>query len=128
MSDRHKAALAQGRTEGRAVRQYLDALQAYKPRRGRRRTSESIESRIAEIDSMIDEVDSVTALKLVQERMDLQNEYDGMAEGDEMSELEAAFVKVALSYSERQGITYSAWRQIGVPASVLRKAGIRRTR
>ena len=38
MSDEHKAALAEGRAQGRAVRAYLEALEANKPRRGRKRT------------------------------------------------------------------------------------------
>src|SRR3981081_1819908 len=31
MTDEHKAALAEGRTQGRAVRNYLDAIEATKP-------------------------------------------------------------------------------------------------
>ena len=46
MSDDHKAALAAGRNEGRAVRRYLEALEAHKPKRGRKRTPESIEKRL----------------------------------------------------------------------------------
>ena len=45
MSEDHKTALAQGRSEGRAVRRYLEALEAHKPRRGRKRTVESMKSR-----------------------------------------------------------------------------------
>ena len=45
MSDAHKAALARGRTEGRTVRVYLEALPANKPSRGRKRTAESINKR-----------------------------------------------------------------------------------
>ena len=41
--------------------------------------------------------------------------------------VEAAFVDVAKSYSDRQGISYSAWREVGVEASVLKRAGIART-
>src|SRR5689334_9539098 len=37
MSDEHKAALAEGRAQGRAVRLYLEALEANKPKRGRKR-------------------------------------------------------------------------------------------
>ena len=37
MSAQHKEALAVGRDEGRAVRRYLEALEAHKPRRGRKR-------------------------------------------------------------------------------------------
>jgi hypothetical protein len=35
-------------------------------------------------------------------------------------------VKVARSYGERNGITYTAWREIGVDPAVLKKAGITR--
>jgi hypothetical protein len=43
-----------------------------------------------------------------------------------MSALEKEFVRAAKGYSERKGITYGAWREFGVPAEVLRKAGISR--
>ena len=45
MTDEHKAALAKGRNEGNAVRNYLEALRANKPKRGRKRTRESIAAR-----------------------------------------------------------------------------------
>ena len=51
MSAEHKAALAKGREEGRIVRQYLEALESTKPRRGRKRTPDSIRKRLATIDS-----------------------------------------------------------------------------
>jgi hypothetical protein len=35
-------------------------------------------------------------------------------------------VKVAKSYSERQNISYASWRDVGVEASVLKRAGISR--
>ena len=51
MSDEHKTALAEGRDQGRAVRRYLEALEANKPRRGRRRSPESIAKRLAAIET-----------------------------------------------------------------------------
>ena len=50
MSDSHKAALAEGREQGRAVRRYLEALEAHKPKRGRKRTPDSVQKRLAAID------------------------------------------------------------------------------
>ena len=41
--------------------------------------------------------------------------------------VEDAFVQVAKSYGERQGISYNAWREVGVPAPVLKRAGIGRS-
>jgi hypothetical protein len=51
MSDDHKAALAEGREQGRAVRRYLEALDARRPKRGRRRSEESMRKRLEAIES-----------------------------------------------------------------------------
>ena len=126
MSDDHKTALAIGRAEGRAVRRYLDALEANKPKRGRKRTKDTIENRLAQIDIDLADADSVNRVKLIQERIDLTGELAGMDEGVDMSELESEFVAVAKSYSARQGISYATWREIGVDAAVLKRAGIAR--
>ena len=126
MTDQHKAALALGRAEGRTVREYLDGLRASKPKRGRKRTTDSINARLASIDEELAMADPLSELKLVQERMDLTTELANMDNGIDLSSLESEFVKVAQGYSERQGISYAAWREVGVEASVLKKAGISR--
>jgi hypothetical protein len=74
MTDEHKAALAMGRNEGNAVRNYLEALRSNMPKRGRRRTRESIAARLAAIDTELDSADSMNELRLRQERRDLQAE------------------------------------------------------
>jgi hypothetical protein len=117
MSASHKAALAEGREQGRAVRRYLEALEAHKPKRGRKRTPEAVERRLNAIEDKLPSADPLTRLQLVQERMNLQRE---LAAGDNavnLEQLEAGFIK---------GITYAAWREAGVDPSVLRSAGIRR--
>ena len=53
---------------------------------------------------------------------------EGSGPAPDMVALERAFVKVARSYSTRKGISYAAWRALGVPASVLAKAKVARTR
>jgi len=60
------------------------------------------------------------------ERIDLERALSAPAETVDISELESAFADVAASYSGRKGITYSAWREVGVPAVVLKRAGISR--
>ena len=127
MSDTHKAALAQGRAEGRAVREYLDALRANKPKRGRKRTPDSVTRRLEAIDTELESADALGELRLVQERRDLQLELEAMGDGVDMDALEQAFVSVADSYSNRQGISYASWREVGVPAAVLKRAGISRS-
>jgi hypothetical protein len=127
MTDEHKAALAQGRSEGRAVRDYLESLRANKPRRGRRRTKESIARRLEAIQNELAAADALNELKLLQERRNLQAELESKAAVTDHSALEEGFIKVARSYSERQGISYSTWREIGVDAAVLSKAGIARS-
>jgi hypothetical protein len=126
MTAEHKQALADGRAEGRAVKAYLDALDHQKPRRGRKRTPESIAKRLAAIDAQIADAPSLQRLQLVQERRDLEAELAGMGEAVDLSALEADFVTVAKAYSARKGIEYATWRELGVAADVLKRAGIGR--
>ena len=128
MSDDHKAALALGREQGRVVRQYLEALQQHKPKRGRKRTPESIKSRLAAIERDLDDADPLSRVLLIQERMDLTNELASKETSFDLTQLEEAFAKEAREYGARKGISYQAWREAGVEASVLRKAGISRGR
>jgi len=126
MSDSHKAALATGRVEGKVVRKYLEALRANKPARGRKRTPESIAKRLAAIDAEVQSADAVKELRLVQERIDLEAELATMGTTVDITALEAGFVNVAKSYGERTGVSYAAWRAVGIAPSVLKSAGIAR--
>jgi hypothetical protein len=128
MSDEHKHALAVGREESRAVRRYLEALEAHKPKRGRRRTSEGIEARLRQIEEELVTADPLSRVHLVQERIDLENELASKQDTVDLESLEEGFVHAARGYGERKGITYKAWREAGVEASVLAHAGIPRTR
>ena len=126
MSQAHKDALAVGREEGRAVRRYLEALEAHKPKRGRKRNPETIEKRLQQIEEKLESADALTKVHLVQERMDLTRELANKEAAVDLVALEEDFIKAAQNYSERKGITYAAWREAGIDAAVLRKAGIRR--
>lgn len=126
MTNEHKQALAEGRAEGRAVKAYLDALEQQKPRRGRKRTADSIGKRLTAIEAQLADASSLHRLQLVQERRDLEAELAGMDTTVDISALEADFVKVAKAYSERKGIEYASWRELGVGADVLKKAGVSR--
>ena len=127
MSDEHKAALAEGREQGRVVRRYLEALESHRPKRGRPRTPESVANRIAAIDEQLAGPDPLSRLHLTQERMDLEQELASAGEDDgDMEALEAAFIEVAAAYGERKGLSYEAWRSIGVPPRTLKAAGVGR--
>lgn len=126
MSDEHKAALAVGRNESRSVRLYLEALEANRPKRGRKRSTESMESRLSAIDDEIATADPLRRLKLIQEKIDLEAALGATDETVDIATLEADFVASAKGYSERKGISYAAWRQLGIAPTVLRAAGISR--
>ncbi|MCP3856126.1 MAG: hypothetical protein GY698_15535 [Actinomycetia bacterium] len=126
LTDEHKAALAEGRAQGRAVRTYLEALEAHKPKRGRKRTPESIKKRLDKIEFETGDADPLKRLNLIQERLDLQTELDATEETVDLSGLESEFVSAAKAYGERKGISYAAWRELGVSAATLREAGIGR--
>jgi hypothetical protein len=126
MSDTHKAALAEGRSQGRAVRSYLEALEAHKPKRGRKRTPDSMKKRLEKIDADYVNADPLRRLQLAQERLDLQHELEATEKTVDLAALETEFASAAKAYGERKGITYAAWREVGVPNTVLKQAGITR--
>ncbi len=126
MSDEHKAALAQGRLESRAIKAYLSVLGSRK--RGRPVTRESLTARIERIKSQIAaETNPLKALDLRQARLEAEQRLVGIDDAVDIEALEAGFVAHAATYSDRKGITYAAWREAGVPAVALKKAGVART-
>ena len=128
MTAEHKAKLAAGRNESRAVARYLEALEAHRPKQGRKRTSETVAKQLAATEAGLKTATGIERLELLQRQRDLKAEAERLSEGVDLSALEAEFVKVARAYGERKGITYGTWRDFGVAADVLKKAGIARTR
>ena len=127
MTDEHKQALADGRNHARSIGLYLEALDANKPKRGRKRTTESVKKRLTAVEAELKSASGLTRLNLLQERRDLEVELAGMAAGGpDLTDLEKEFVKVAKPYAAKKGITYGAWREFGVAPEVLKRAGITR--
>lgn len=127
MSQEQKDAMAQGRREARAVRNYLDALERGR-KRGPKVTPERLRDRITATQSAIDdETDPQSRLELIQQRMDDEERLIEVSQQESIDDLQPGFIEVAASYSERKGISYSAWRELGVPAKVLRAAGMTRS-
>ena len=128
MSDEHKAAIAAGRIEAAAVRDYLDALETSKPKPGRRVSPETLASRKADIDAQLAAggMKPIKQLELMQDRRDIDAQLAELQTEPDMGAAEIGFIKHAASYGTRKGIQYATWREAGVPAEVLARAGITR--
>lgn len=127
MSQQHKDALAQGRVESRAIKAYLNALETRRP--GRPVTRDSLEKRLVAIDGKIETSDDpLKSVELLQTRLDIMDALAHVDDVENFGDLESGFVEHAKAYSERKGISYSAWREFGVPAATLRAAAIPETR
>ncbi len=125
MTDEHKAALAEGRRQARAIKAYLHAVASRKP--GRPVTPESLRSRLAKIeDELTATTDPLRRVDLIQRRLDTERALEAATSTIDMDALERGFVAAAHGYSRRKGISYAAWREAGVPAATLKNAGIRR--
>jgi hypothetical protein len=128
MSAEHKAALAEGRAQGRAVREYLAALESgHNGDRGS--TREELEAKVADVQQRVDtEPDAAKRVEHIQKRLDLEHRLVDLGDPVDLDGLEAAFVEAVGPYSDRKSISYPAWREAGVPAATLKKAGLRQTR
>jgi hypothetical protein len=125
MSDEHKAALAQGRREARAIKGYLEVLGNRRP--GRPVTPASLKKKVDELGRRLDaEANPLRAVEIRQQKLDAEEALARTETAADMSDLERDFIEHAKSYSDRKGISYAAWRQSGVPAAILKAAGIGR--
>ena len=125
LSPEVREARAVARAETRAVRGYLEGLQTA-GRRGRRKApQQELESVQAQLDV---ESDQIQRLALIQKRIDAAQRLSQYQDPIDIEALESEFVMVAKSYSDRRGVSYKAWREMGVSAVVLGKSGIARTR
>jgi len=129
MSPAHKRAPAEGRTMSATVDRYLAAVNVPQ-RRGRKVSRASLEQRLVGAEQALKAGTGVAKLLAAQEVRDLQTKIAQVntAAGVDLKSLEAAFVKVAKQFGDNRGIRYGAWRDAGVPADVLKRAGIARTR
>ena len=117
------------KTEVAAVRDYLKALEQNAPRRGRRRTPESVERQLAVLEGEMEGVSVTKRLGLIQQRIDLEANLEALQQAGsvDLSALEAGFATHAAAYGGRRGISYAAWREVGVSSATLKSAGIRRS-
>lgn len=137
VTDEQRQAISNAYAENRAVSEYLEILEHNKrveeqtrPKRGRHRTLESIQNRLNEIAESFESVKPLKRLLMIQERMNLEAELEkakNPPEPIDITQPEDDFLGVAASFALRKGITYRAWRELGVEPSVLKQAGIRRT-
>lgn len=127
MSDEHKAALAQGRKESRAIKAFLEALEARRP--GRPVSKDSLQKRLEKVNEKLESAaNPLETVDLIQSKLDIEKALAQVENARDFHALEAGFIENVASYSERKGVSYTAWREFGVPAAVLKKAGIKETR
>lgn len=125
LSEAHLEALARGRKAGPAIRNYLTTV-ATKKQRGRKpRPASEV---IPDIEKAIaNESDPLTMVKLHSQLRREQERAGYEAIETDSEALVEGFVEYASWYSVQHGITYADWRMVGVPAAVLKRAGITRS-
>ena len=109
------------------MKDYLEALEPNRPRRGRQRTPDSIKKRLATIESQLPERPPLQRLaaRPGASATSRASSSDSSATVD-LSGLEAEFVKVAKPTASARASPTPTWRELGVAADVLKKAGISR--
>ena len=126
MSDEHKAAIAAGRIEATAVRDYLEALETNRPRPGRKQSAESLNAKREAVDAQMADAKPIKRLLLMQERRDIDAAIEALSVEPDMASVEEGFVTHAANYGQRKGIQYATWREFGVSTDMLARAGITR--
>jgi hypothetical protein len=129
MSAAHKKALAEGRTMSAAVDRYLVAVNTPK-RRGRKITKATLEQRLTDARIRLRTATGVEKVLAAQDVRDLEAKTAQLSTSGQpdLKTLESDFVRIAKKFGENRGVGYGAWRDAGVSAEVLKRAGVARTR
>ena len=112
-TDEHKQAMSIGISQTKTIRAYLTQIQSDTPVR-RTRPSAEIQAQLA---AATDPIERLRLRPLLREALEVESENS--------IGLTAQFIKICANYSERLGLTYADWREEGVPAAVLKEAGLR---
>ena len=131
MSETSREALARGTHETATVRAYLEHLRSPQgPDKTRRLpAAEVLQRRLDTTNEQLEatDMDVLERLRLTQLRQDLTRDLTARTVQGDDPQLEASFVEVAHAFAERKGVDYESFRAVGVPARVLRAAGIARS-
>jgi hypothetical protein len=113
------------RAETNAVAAYLTALKGPRPSGSAKAKREGLMRRRAQVEQWIAEESSpIREVELIQQRLDIDAQLAQIDQAARLPELEEAFVNVAASWAQRSGVTAAALREVGVSASVLKRAGV----
>ena len=114
------------RKENKIVEAYLIEVER-KAGQPKGKSPQQLRQELTSLSTLLKTVEGIEKLEILQQRENLYAEMR-MAEEGALDSMEAAFIEVANSYGERKGISYSTWREFGVPKGILEQAGIKRTR
>jgi hypothetical protein len=129
VSDERKGAAQRQRAAARRVRAYLAVIDDRRPAASRAVAEKTLRERLRLVEQAVaNAADPVRRLEFIQQRLDLSRQLDARRRtASDDNSAEAAFIEHARGYGEAKGISYDAWREAGVPAAVLKRAGIRRS-
>jgi len=123
MTDEHKAAMSRARLEQNAVKMYLNLLQEDLrdlPKSIKRKGRSAAELAEA-LKNSVDPMERLTLRPLLRAALEAEKP------DPRKEKILHDFITYAAAYSERMGLTYADWREEGVPAAVLKDAGIKRS-
>lgn len=114
-----------GVRERRVVQTYLRQLATRSSKA--LRTAEDVAAALESVEKKLKISTDLDRLSLIQQREDLELEAYELRP-DNSADVETQFISIASAYGASEGISYSSWREIGVPKEVLEAASIPRTR
>lgn len=122
------AAVTAAKIEATRISLYLRALEKKQKGPGQKRNPAVLAKRIEQAQAQVKARTGLARLQAVQRLRNFQRQATDPAMNGNFGRFEKNFIASAKSYGARNNIDYGTWRHCGVPASVLKQAGIAQTR
>lgn len=113
-----------GVAQAKTLQAYIDALTDAPTTKW---TPETLKKQLEGVEENLAAANSaLQKLTLIQRKLDIEKQLGILCGVQSFEQIEQAFVDIGLDLATRKGITYEAFRLIGIPAGVLERAGIKR--
>lgn len=107
------------------IRRYFNSLDRPRTRKRKSPDVDKLHRRLDEVEGLLPSADPLRRVHLHQEQINLLRRLEEVETPVNPEEVEMKFIEYVAPWAEEKGVSWAALRAAGVPARILRQAGMK---